>query len=148
MKEGKDEERINPVPTVDIIIELSGGGIVLIERKNPPYGWALPGGFVDAGETLETAAVREAGEETTLHVTLKCQLHAYSDPTRDERLHTITTVFVATATGRPVAADDAKDARVFTENTLPEELAFDHGRILGDYFRWKKEGFKIFEGAE
>ncbi len=93
-------EHRNPVPTVDIIIELPDG-IVLIQRKNPPEGWALPGGFVDYGESLEQAAVREAKEETSLDVELVRQLHTYSDPSRDTRFHTITTVFIATATGHP-----------------------------------------------
>ena len=122
----------NPVPTVDIIIEVSGG-IVLISRKNPPLGWALPGGFVDYGESLEAAAVREAKEETGLDVSLIKQLHTYSDPSRDARQHTISTVFVATAAGLPVAADDADQAGVFTYRTLPS-LVFDHRQILDDYF--------------
>ena len=134
----------NPIPTVDVIIELPCGGVVLIERKNPPYGWAIPGGFVDAGESLEEAAVREAEEETSLKVRLKCQLHAYSDPSRDPRFHTISVVFVAEAEGTPRARDDAKGVGVFTEENLPSPLAFDHARILKDYFRWKKEGFRIF----
>lgn len=136
-------EHRNPVPTVDIIIETKGG-IVLIERKNPPAGWALPGGFVDYGETLEDAAVREALEETSLKVRLKCQLHAYSDPKRDARLHTISVVFVAEAEGTPVGKDDAKKAAIFTENNLPKPLAFDHAKILEDYFRWKREGWGVF----
>ena len=135
----------NPFTTVDIIIELNGRGIVLIERKNPPYGWAIPGGFVDAGESLEGAAVREALEETGLDVRLRAQLHTYSDPGRDPRFHTVTTVFAATAEGTPVAMDDAKNVGVYTEKNLPAPLAFDHERILADYFRWKREGFKIFE---
>ncbi|MFQ5330385.1 MAG: NUDIX domain-containing protein [Thermodesulfobacteriota bacterium] len=137
----------NPVPTVDIIIEMQAGGIVLIERKNPPFGWAMPGGFVDYGESLETAARREALEETSLVVKLTTQLHAYSDPDRDKRLHTITTVFVAEAQGEaePVARDDAKGVGVFTEEDLPTPLAFDHKRILSDYFRWKLEGFRSFD---
>lgn len=139
------KEYRNPLPTVDIIIELKGGGIVLIKRKNPPEGWALPGGFVDYGESLEDAARREAEEETSLKVRLKAQLHAYSDPKRDPRFHTLSVVFVAEAEGRPVAKDDAAEAGVFTEDTLPRPIAFDHYDILKDYFRWKKEGFKIFE---
>lgn len=135
----------NPLPAVDIIIELEGGGIVLIERKNPPSGWAIPGGFVDVGETLEEAAVREALEETSLAVRLKTQMHAYSDPKRDPRFHTVSVVFVAGAEGTPAAGDDAKGIGVFTEPTLPKQLAFDHAKILFDYFRWKKEGFKMFE---
>lgn len=127
----------NPKLAVDIIIEV-GGGIVLIKRKNPPYGWALPGGFVDYGESLETAAMREALEETSLHVRLKRQFHAYSDPARDARGHTVSIVFIAEADGVPVAADDAKEAIIVTKETLPEPLAFDHGKILDDYFRGKK----------
>jgi len=123
----------NPFPTVDIIIEVQGG-IVLIERKNPPHGWAIPGGFVDYGETVEAAAVREAKEETSLDVELTRLLGVYSDPLRDPRSHTISTVFVATAADLPVAADDAADAGVFTESTLPENIVFDHREILRDYF--------------
>ncbi|MBW7957892.1 MAG: NUDIX hydrolase [Deltaproteobacteria bacterium] len=134
----------NPLPTVDVIIE-TGGGIVLIERKNPPEGWALPGGFVDYGESLEDAAIREAREETSLEITLKCQLHAYSDPARDPRKHTLSVVFVAEGTGTLEARDDAKGAGVFTEKSFPGPLAFDHARIIADYFRWKKEGWKVFE---
>jgi len=124
----------NPFPTVDIIIEVEGG-IVLIERKNPPHGWAIPGGFVDYGETVEAAAVREAKEETSLDVKLTRLLGVYSDPSRDPRSHTISTVYVAIADGQPVAADDAADAGVFTENTLPENVVFDHREILRDYFK-------------
>lgn len=129
----------NPVPTVDIIIQVKNGkngddeGIVLISRKNPPYGWALPGGFVDYGESLEEAAVREAREETSLHVVLERQFHTYSDPARDPRQHTITTVFIASAEGVPEGADDAKEARVFTTDNIPKALVFDHGRIIDDY---------------
>ena len=135
----------NPLPTVDIIIELEGGGIVLIKRKNPPYGWAIPGGFVDEGESLEDAAVREAREETGLNVRLRCQMHTYSAPGRDPRFHTITTVFSAAARGTPVAGDDAAGVGVFSEENLPADMAFDHRKVLGDYFRWKKEGFRVFE---
>lgn len=134
----------NPFPTVDIIIEVKDNRIILIQRKNPPFGWAIPGGFVDYGETLEQAAVREALEETSLHVKLKCQLHSYSDPKRDNRCHTIATVFVAEASGIPQAGDDAKEIGIFTEDKLPEPLAFDHKEILQDYFRWKKEGWRIY----
>ena len=128
----------NPVPTVDIIIEFNRG-IVLIERRNPPYGWAIPGGFVDYGESLETAAVREVREETSLEVELGRQLHTYSDPGRDPRQHTISTVFVAVGRGKLQAGDDARDARVFTRERLPAVMAFDHRRILEDYFagRWE-----------
>jgi ADP-ribose pyrophosphatase YjhB (NUDIX family) len=118
---------------VDVIIEL-GDGIVLIKRKNPPFGWALPGGFVDYGESLEAAAIREAREETSLDVRLVSQLGAYSDPRRDPRHHTISVVFVAEADGRLRAADDAAEAGVFDRETLPESMAFDHAKILQDYF--------------
>jgi ADP-ribose pyrophosphatase YjhB (NUDIX family) len=132
----------NPLPTVDIIIEAKnpGGreGIVLIKRKNPPYGWALPGGFVDYGESLEEAAVREAEEETSLKVTLNYQLHTYSAPDRDPRRHTISTVYVAKARGIPVARDDAQDTGIFARKEIDFPLAFDHQRILRDYFRQKK----------
>ena len=127
----------NPLVTVDIIIEVQGG-IVLIERKNPPYGWALPGGFVDYGESLETAAIREAKEETSLEVTLREQFHSYSAPDRDPRQHTVTTVFLATASGTPAARDDAKNLKVFGEGNTPSNLAFDHGDILNHYFRYRK----------
>jgi ADP-ribose pyrophosphatase YjhB (NUDIX family) len=131
----------NPFPTVDIIIELEGGGIILIRRANPPHGWALPGGFVDYGESLEEAARREALEETSLGVELLGQLGAYSEPGRDPRHHTISVVFVAGAReGVPKAADDAREVGVFTEETLPFPLAFDHAQILADYFISKKEG--------
>lgn len=130
----------NPTPTVDIIIELGGGTqasgkrrIVLIYRKNPPHGWALPGGFLDYGETLEQAAVREAAEETSLNVELVRQFHSYSDPRRDPRKHTITTVFIARAQGEPRAADDAAEIGVFAINELPSDMAFDHATILDDY---------------
>ena len=126
----------NPVPTVDIIIELNEG-IVLIKRANPPYGWALPGGFVDYGETLEEAARREALEDTGLAVELICQLHTYSDPNRDPRQHTISTVFVARAKGVPKGGDDAREARIFSLEALPEPLAFDHRQILEDYIAWR-----------
>jgi ADP-ribose pyrophosphatase YjhB (NUDIX family) len=124
----------NPFPTVDIIIEIPRRGIVLIKRKNKPFGWAIPGGFVDYGETLEEAAVREAFEETGLKVELVRQWHTYSDPKRDPRHHTITTVFIARADGEPAAADDAQEAGIFRAENLPEPMAFDHRDILQDYF--------------
>jgi len=126
----------NPFMTVDIIIEIDRK-IVLIQRANPPLGWALPGGFVDYGETLEHSAIREAREETSLDIELLEQFHTYSDPRRDPRHHSISTVFIATATGRPKAADDARCADLFTEKTLPEPLVFDHAGIISDYFRYK-----------
>ncbi len=124
----------NPVPTVDIIIEQKDDFILLIRRKNPPYGWALPGGFVDYGETLEEAAIREAREETGLDINLSRQFHAYSDPSRDSRMHTISVVFIASATGTPVAGDDAADVRAFNNASLPADIVFDHSLILKDYF--------------
>lgn len=134
MPEGGERERRAPLPTVDVIIELQGEGVVLIKRKNAPLGWALPGGFVDYGETLEQAAVREALEETSLQVELTRQFHAYSDPRRDPRGHTITVVFTAKASGEPRAADDAQEIGVFQADALPSPLAFDHRQILTDYF--------------
>ncbi len=128
----------NPTPTVDIIIEVEGKGIALIMRKNEPTGWAIPGGFVDYGESLEDAAVREAREETSLDVIIKCQMRTYSRPDRDPRQHTITTVFIATGRGIPMAADDAAEIGFFTEDTLPNPIVFDHGEILSDYFRLRQ----------
>lgn len=129
---GKIETWHNPVPTVDIIIRI-GAGVVLIKRQNPPFGWALPGGFVDYGESLETAALREAREETGLDVHDLRQFRAYSDPGRDPRQHTISMVFSACAKTAPIAGDDAAEARVFPLDKLPESLCFDHGKILADY---------------
>jgi ADP-ribose pyrophosphatase YjhB (NUDIX family) len=123
----------NPLPTTDILIRYMGG-IVLVLRKNPPYGWAIPGGFVDYGESLEAAAVREAGEETGLKVRLVTQFHTYSAPERDPRFHTISTVFIADGEGELKAGDDAKETGIFNKNTLPENIVFDHGNILEDYF--------------
>ena len=125
----------NPVPTVDIIIEFQDRGLILIERANPPHGWALPGGFVDYGESLEAAAIREAREETGLTVTLLGQFHTYSDPRRDPRQHTITTVFVAQGKGQPRAADDARSLAIFAPEQLPPVLAFDHSLILSEYLK-------------
>ncbi len=126
----------NPVPTVDIIIEI-GESIVLIKRKNPPHGWALPGGFVDYGESYETAAAREAEEETGITVTNLQQFRTYSDPDRDPRQHTASTVFIARSDTLPTAGDDAAEAALYTEATLPD-LVFDHKKILTDYFTFKK----------
>lgn len=122
----------NPIPTVDIIIE-TPDGIILIKRLNPPYGWALPGGFVDYGESLEKAAVREAREETGLAITNLKLLGCYSDPTRDDRMHTISTVYIAQASGTAKAGDDAAALGVFPVEQLPEPLCFDHSTILRDY---------------
>ncbi len=132
---GVVEKYRNPFPTVDIIIEMPGQKVLMRKRKNPPYGWALPGGFVDYGESLEQAAIREAEEETSLKVELLYQLGAYSDPKRDPRFHTITVVFVARpVAGRLKAADDAKEVGLFDRDNLPQDIAFDHARILKDYF--------------
>ena len=129
------EQLRNPVPTVDVIIEINEG-IVLIKRRNPPHGWALPGGFVDYGESLEEAAQREALEETGLRIDLVSQFHSYSEPGRDSRLHTITTVFLATAKGIPTGGDDALAAAIFDRANLPP-LVFDHQDILDDYYNSK-----------
>ena len=128
----------NPYPTVDIIIEIDGK-IVLIERKYPPLGWAIPGGFVETGETLAQAARREAKEETSLDVTLTELFHCYADPKRDPRHHTISTVFIATATGTPRADDDAKEIALHGEHDLPP-LVFDHATILADYYLYRAGG--------
>jgi len=128
----------NPIPTVDIIIEVSGG-IVLVKRKNEPLGWALPGGFVDYGESLEHAAVREAGEETSLAVSNLRLLGCYSDPRRDSRHHTITTVYVARGEGTPRAGDDAAGIGIFPLSGLPEPLCFDHAQIVADYGQRREE---------
>lgn len=133
----------NPAPTVDLIIELlhhPQRPIVLIERHNPPLGWALPGGFVDYGESVETTARREALEETSLTVTLVEQLAVYSDPARDPRKHTLSIVFLATATTDPVAGDDAKTAAIIFPWEIPPNLCFDHDRILRDYLQYRYYG--------
>jgi 8-oxo-dGTP diphosphatase len=129
----------NPFPTVDIIIEINDG-IVLIKRKNPPLGWALPGGFVDYGESLEDAAIREALEETSLDISNLRLVGCYSDPARDERLHNISTVFAAEGHGTPEACDDAASLAIFALDQLPKPLCFDHAGILADYARKKTNG--------
>jgi len=129
----------NPLPTADVIIEV-GDRIVLVRRRHPPEGWAIPGGFVEAGETVESAAVREALEETGLPVRLTALLGVYSDPARDPRFHTVSTVYVGRAEGSPEGGDDAAEARLFSEHDLPSPIAFDHAKILTDYFRYKKTG--------
>lgn len=132
----------NPYPTVDIIIQLPDDRIVLVKRKNPPLGWALPGGFVDYGESLEQAAVREAKEETSLDITLSEQFHAYSDPSRDPRHHTMTVVFIAKARGQAHGGDDAAEAKAFGTHELPTPIVFDHARIISDYLQYRQTGLK------
>ena len=134
---------ITPLLAADALIELidaPGRPIVLIERKNPPYGWAIPGGFVDIGETVEATAVREALEEVSLQVTLRKLLGIYSGPQRDPRGHTVTAIYIAEARGQPVAADDAKRVGVFGLDQLPSPLAFDHAMVLEDYRRYRESG--------
>ena len=134
---------ITPPVAADIIIELvdrPGRPIVLIERRNPPYGQAIPGGFVDVGETVERAARREAREETGLDVDLVALLGCYSDPARDPRGHSISLVYVAQACGVPRADDDAAAVVVVGVESIPAQLAFDHGAILQDYLRFRARG--------
>ncbi|MBP0012998.1 MAG: NUDIX hydrolase [Roseofilum sp. SBFL] len=135
----------NPTPTVDIIIEMIDRPerpIVLIERKNPPFGWAIPGGFVDYGESVETAAIREAKEETGLSVELVEQFHVYSEPGRDPRQHTLSVVMIATAMGEPQAADDAQNLDLFELWQVPPNLCFDHDSILKDYWMYRNYGLR------
>jgi len=135
----------NPAPTVDIVIEMIDRPhrpIVLIERRNPPYGWAIPGGFIDYNESAEAAAQREAQEETGLLIELVEQFHVYSDPGRDPRQHTLSVVFLATATGEPHAADDAKDIGVFEFWRVPAKLCFDHNEILRDYWQYRHHSIR------
>ena len=133
---------------MDIIIEWKDQGIILIQRKNEPYGWALPGGFVDYGESLGQAAIREAREETSLNIELIEQFHTYSEPSRDPRHHTISTIYIARGKGKPRAADDALKLGIFEEKNLPVALAFDHQKILEDYFRYKKTKRKNGSSAQ
>jgi 8-oxo-dGTP diphosphatase len=135
----------SPVPTVDVIIKYpkeasKEEGLVLIMRGREPRMWALPGGFCDYGESLEKAALREAKEETGLDIEIIRQFHTYSDPHRDPRHHSITTVFLAASKGEPVAGDDASEVRVFGRDEIPDVLAFDHRRIVDDYLRYESTG--------
>ena len=134
---------VTPIIAADALIELvdrPGNPIVLIKRENPPYGWAIPGGFVDVGESVPDAAVREAKEETCLDVELVCLLGCYSDPARDPRGHTVTMIYVARASGDPIAADDAADVAVFDPENVDVDLAFDHEKVIADYLDWRKTG--------
>jgi ADP-ribose pyrophosphatase YjhB (NUDIX family) len=128
-----------PPIAADIIAEI-GNQIVLIERKNFPEGWAIPGGFVDFGETVEQAAMREAKEEISLEVEIRALLGIYSRPDRDPRGQTITAVYIARASGTPVAADDAKNVGLFDPRKPPSPLAFDHAEILRDYVHFLETG--------
>ena len=129
----------NPTPTVDILI-LKDNQIVLVKRRNPPLGWAIPGGYVDEGECVEHAAIREAKEETGLDVHLTSLFYVYSDPSRDPRQHTMTTVFTATAEGLPKGDDDAEIAQYFPLSDLPSPIVFDHATIIADYLEFRKTG--------
>ena len=135
-------EHRNPAPTVDVVIALPGDRLVLVARRFAPLGWALPGGFVDEGETVEAAAIREALEETGLAVTLTGLLGVYSDPRRDARKHTMSTVFLARAAGHPLGGDDAAEARAFAWGALPDPLCFDHAEILADARRLMLTGVR------
>lgn len=132
----------NPTPTVDCLIELAGkpGTLVFIERKNEPKGFALPGGFVDEGEFIADGAAREAKEETGLDIEIVELFHVYSDPKRDPRKHTVSTVFIARATGTPAGGDDAARCIVCTPDALPGPLVFDHALIVSDYLAYKQTG--------
>lgn len=125
----------SPLLTVDAIVEMQPGQVLLVRRGHPPFGWALPGGFVEMGESLETAVRRELREETGLELQDLRQYQTYSEPGRDPRFHTVTTVFTAMAGGTPVAGDDAREARLFSLDALPPDLCFDHPRVLDDYRR-------------
>jgi uncharacterized protein len=131
-----------PCAAADVVIELAPDTVVLVRRRNEPLGWAIPGGFIEVGESAEQAATREAFEETGLDVELVELFHVYSDPQRDPRQHTLSVVFIARADGDPVGGDDVAEARVFSEFDLPSEIAFDHRRILADYFHYRRSGVR------
>lgn len=140
--EGGEKKYRNPTPTVDVLIELDGrpGELVFIERKHEPVGYALPGGFVDEGEFLADAAVREAKEETGLDIELVELFHCYSDPQRDKRLHTCSTVFICRAAGTPEGGDDAASAKVCKPDEILSQLVFDHAVIVSDYVTYRATG--------
>ncbi|WP_038051670.1 NUDIX hydrolase [Thioalkalivibrio sp. ALJ1] len=140
--EGSGGPPVTPLLAVDLVIHHPAhpGQVLVIERRNPPHGWALPGGFVDVGETTEHAAVREAYEETGLEVELGALLGVYSDPERDPRGHTVSAVYVAKGRGQAQAADDAVDCAWLAPDDPGQSLAFDHRRILDDYLRWRLTG--------
>jgi len=133
----------NPLPTVDALIEVYDNseykGIVLIERRNYPFGWAIPGGFMEYGERAETTAVREAKEETGLDVVITGLLGFYSEPSRDPRHHTVTAVYLCRAEGEPVAGDDAKSVKIVQPSEIVEPLVFDHSRVINDYCVFKNK---------
>lgn len=131
----------NPFPTVDVVVERGDGRILLIRRSNPPSGWALPGGFVDYGESTEDAARREVLEEAGITVLLTELLGIYSRPDRDPRFHTLSVTYVGRSREPLRAGDDAEEAREFELDELPE-LAFDHAQILRDYIHFKETGEK------
>lgn len=133
---------VTPLLAADVLIRLrhDPDRVVLIERRNEPLGLAIPGGFVDVGERLETAAVREAQEETSLDVELECLLGIYSDPARDPRGHTVTAVYIAWADGEPRAADDARAIVMAEPADRSLKLVFDHRLVLDDYLSWLQNG--------
>lgn len=133
------EEYKNPKPTADIIVDFDEK-VLLVNRRNEPRGWAIPGGFIDYGESAEDAAVREIREETGIEVTGLAQFHTYSDPNRDPRFHTLTVVFTARGVGIPVAGDDAAEVGLYSPDELPSPIVFDHATILADYFRSRDKG--------
>lgn len=131
---------VTPLLTVDAIIELPDERIVLIRRKYPPPGWALPGGFVDPGESLAEAVRREAFEETSLNIEVVRLFHIYSQPWRDPRGDTVSVVYCCRAEGIPSGGDDAAVAEAFSPGSLPPDITFDHGNILNQFLDWKRTG--------